>query len=189
MLYIKIMLQYYTLPACSNLAFFLSFFFSKSVLLSANTQWHTLTHSGEHTGRSLSMSPHPDPRGRPVAACLKPNHLYRAREIAQSVCALQAGLGPCQPQPNSSGVFDDSYADQKGGRRHWTEGVVEENTPQAGSLPFYVISERRTSKRLRWKQCEQKHAAELVQKFGTQTDSCSLDSLPGYESWTQCSSV
>lgn len=32
------------------------------------------------------MSPHPDPRGRPVAACLKPNHLHRAREIAQGVC-------------------------------------------------------------------------------------------------------
>lgn len=34
-----------------------------------------------------------------------------------------------------------------------------------------------------------KHAVGLAQKFGTQTGSRSLDSLPVYESWTQCSSV
>lgn len=35
--------------------------------------------------------------------------------------ALQAGLGLSQSQPNSSGVFDGSHADQKSERRHWSE--------------------------------------------------------------------
>lgn len=61
--YIKIILQYYSLKrkqqilaACSN-TFALS---SKSVSLSAITQWHT--HTEQCTGKIRSMSPSPDPR-------------------------------------------------------------------------------------------------------------------------------
>ncbi|KAF7662914.1 hypothetical protein LDENG_00223010 [Lucifuga dentata] len=44
------------------------------------------TKEQKSTQADYSMFPHPKPRSRPVAACLKANqHLHRAREIAQGV--------------------------------------------------------------------------------------------------------
>lgn len=54
-------------------------------------------------------------------------------------------------------------------------GVIKQNSPQAGSLPFILFKSWKTFKCLCRKQCVQKHRP--VSRFETQTHSCSLDSL------------
>ena len=122
-----------------------------------DTHTHTHTHTQESTQAGVSPALR-DPRCRPVAACLKPNHLYTEREIAQGVCVLQAGPGPSQPQPNSSGVFDGSYADQKSERRHWSEVSLKGEHPTGGFTSFsnYFRAEDTETGLRGKKQCVQK---------------------------------
>lgn len=99
---------------------------------------HTMTHIEKHTGRSCCMSPHPDPRCRPVAACLKPKPPFQGKRNSSG--CMHCRQGWAHLNLSQTALVSLMAATQIRRVKGDTDmRCCQENIPQAGSTPSHFL--------------------------------------------------
>lgn len=176
------MLQYYTLPAaCSNPS---GLFQQICFTPCKYTMTHTHTHTQESTQAGVSPA-HPDPRCRPVAACLKSNHLYRERKNSSGCLRAAGRAGPITTSAKQLWCLWWQLRRSEEWKETLIWGVVEGRTPHRRvHFLFKLFQSGGHRNGFAWKkQCVQKQCQEC-QGLKHKHIREALTLLLGCTSWT-----